>query len=116
MWLKDGGCLKKNWSAALSTVTDFNAYAVRYNCYGYTAEYTDWRLPNVKELISLINYGVTDSAKWLNSQGFVNTKSSSYWSSTTYQGSSKQAWMINMTKANKLVSKKSSTYHEWPVR
>ena len=87
-----------------------------YLSWVYRADYNDWRLPNVKELESLINYGVADSAKWLNSQGFVNTKSSSYWSSTTYQGSTKQAWMINMIKANKLVSKKSSTYYGWPVR
>jgi hypothetical protein len=116
MWLKDGGCFRKTWSTIFNTIKDFNSNPEFYNCLGYTASYTDWRLANVKELESVVNYGVTDSAKWLNSQGFVNAKSSSYWASTTNQGGTTQAWIINMIKANKLVSKKSSTYYGWPVR
>jgi hypothetical protein len=116
MWLKDGGCLKKGWSDALNIIADFNANPFKYPCIGYAANYTDWRMPNVKELESLINYDVSDAAGWLNSAGFTNIKYSSYWSSTTSQKSAAQAWIMNMKKSNKLLQKKKSTYYAWPVR
>jgi hypothetical protein len=116
MWLKDGGCFRKSWSTIFNTIKDFNINPEFYNCLGYTASHTDWRLPNVKELESLVNYGVADSAIWLNSQGFVNTKSYSYWASTTYQGSTNQAWMVDMQRAKRSFMGKSYTYYAWPVR
>jgi hypothetical protein len=116
MWLKDGGCLKKGWNDALNIITDFNANPLRYSCFGYTANYTDWRMPNVKELESMINYDVSDMAGWLNSVGFTNIQYSSYWSSTTSQKSAAQAWMVNMKKSSKLLQKKKSKYYAWPVR
>jgi hypothetical protein len=49
--------------------------------------YSHWRLPTEKELKSLINAEVPDSATWLNTQGFINVKSDydydCYWSHTT---------------------------------
>jgi len=116
MWLKDGGCLKKRWSDTLNIIVDFNSNSLSYSCLGYTANYTDWRMPNVKELESMINYDVSDSAGWLNSAGFTNVKYSSYWSSTTSQKSAAQAWMINMQKSAKLLQNKKSNYYAWPVR
>ena len=116
MWLKDGGCIKNNWSSALNTIGGLNNHTGGNTCIGYTADHTDWRLPNVKELDSLVNYGVSDQAGWLNSQGFTNVKYYSYWSSTTSQMSSAQAWMINMQKSAKLLQSKKSTYYAWPVR
>jgi len=46
--------------------------------------YDDWRLPNIREINSLINYGVTRQASWLRTQGFINVASGGYWSSTAY--------------------------------
>ena len=116
MWLKDGGCLKKGWSDALNIIADFNANPFKYSCIGYAANYTDWHMPNVKELESLINYDVSDAAGWLNSAGFTNIKYSSYWSSTTSQKSAAQAWIMNMKKSAKLLQKKKSASYAWPVR
>ena len=45
----------------------------------------DWRLPNVNELESLVNAGETNTATWLNNQGFTNVQGNVndiYWSST----------------------------------
>jgi hypothetical protein len=116
MWLKDGGCIKNNWSSALNTIAGLNNHTGGNTCIGYTADHTDWRLPNIREIESLVNYGVSDQTGWLNSQGFTNVKYSSYWSSTTSQMSSAQAWMINMQKSAKLPQSKKSTYYAWPVR
>jgi len=116
MWLKDAGCLKKSWSNTLNIIAEFNSNSFSHSCLGYTANYTDWRIPNVKELESMINYDVSDPAGWLNSAGFTNVKYSSYWSSTTSQKSAAQAWMINMQKSVKLLKNKKSTYYAWPVR
>ena len=99
MWLKDGGCLKQRWGDALNLLIDFNINPQRYPCSEYTANYSDWRLPNVKELESMFNYEVSDSSGWLNSVGFTNVQSSSYWSSTTFQMSGARAWIINMKKS-----------------
>jgi len=116
MWLKDGGCLKKGWNDALNSIIDFNTNPLRYSCFGYTANYTDWRMPNVRELESMINYDVSDVAGWLNSAGFTNIQYSSYWTSTTSQKSAAQAWMVNMKKSGKVLQKKKSKYYAWPVR
>ena len=118
IWLKDAGCLKKRWNDALNSMLDFNVNPQRYACAEYAGNYSDWRLPNVKEMESMVNYEVADTSGWLNSVGFTNVKSSGYWSSTTSQRSGAQAWMFNFKKSSKikiLKSKKAASY-VWPVR
>jgi uncharacterized protein YecT (DUF1311 family) len=80
--------------------------------------YNDWRLPNRKEIFSLVNYGEVNSASWLHSQGFNNVQSH-YWSSTAYAFASDSAygavWEINM---NGYVSNTFTSFNAfvWPVR
>lgn len=46
--------------------------------------FSDWRLPNVREIESLFNSGSADGAEFLNTQGFSNVQSNSaYWTSTS---------------------------------
>ncbi|MFZ3137756.1 MAG: DUF1566 domain-containing protein, partial [Thermodesulfovibrionales bacterium] len=116
MWLKDGGCLRRSWNSALQTIADFNNNLYKDNCLEYAADYTDWRLPNVKELESMIKYGTSGSAVWLNTEGFAKMKSFPYWSSTTYQSDAKKAWAVDMKKANTVLKKKNNTNYLWPVR
>lgn len=60
------------WDQALSHADDVNF-----------AGYTDWRLPNIKELYSLVE--VSCSSPAINSERFPNTSSSqAYWSATAY--------------------------------
>ncbi len=57
--------------------------------------YSDWRLPNVLELKSIINYAHNFPAQWLKDQGFetiILTSASNYWSSTTTPSDSGQAY------------------------
>lgn len=51
----------------------------------------DWRLPNLNELTSLVDYTVSNPA--INTI-FVNTASAHYWSSTTFSIDSQKSWDV----------------------
>ena len=48
------------------------------------ATHVDWRVPNIKELASIVNY--TKKLPAISNDIFPNTKSKSYWSSTPDDG------------------------------
>lgn len=56
--------------------------------------YTDWRLPNIKELHSIL-YLTKTTAPNINTSFFSDTKSAYYWSSTTFVGTPSYAWYVN---------------------
>lgn len=58
--------------------------------------HSDWRLPNVNELESLINAGQADPEAWLNSQGLSGVQAGFYWSSTTYAPGTAYALLVSM--------------------
>ncbi|MCX5884364.1 MAG: DUF1566 domain-containing protein [Proteobacteria bacterium] len=79
--------------------------------------YTDWHLPNVNELESLINANEPNSATWLNGQGFTNVQASYYWSSTAYAYGPDGAWIVDMRVGGVGNGYKARYgYYVWPVR
>ncbi|MFC1670731.1 DUF1566 domain-containing protein [Spirochaetota bacterium] len=58
---------------------------------------TDWRLPNIKELISIVDWKRINPA--IDSKYFPRTENSYYWSSTNKVGShfNASAWCLNFT-------------------
>ncbi len=72
MWVKAPEKTKVTWAKALADSNDMDLCGS-----------TDWHLPNLNELESLINAEVPDTAVWLNTQQFTNVQPDQYWASTS---------------------------------
>lgn len=105
MWVKSPDSTTRTWADALT-------YANNLTLCGYS----DWRLPNINELESLINKGETTPDDWLSNQGFNNVQSSGYWSSTTIAYWTGNAWYIIMDSGYVDSSPKANYYYVLPVR
>jgi len=92
IWLKDANAFgQRTWSEALNDCATLNSGE-----HGLTdgSNEGDWRLPNVQELPSLIDYGLYNPAlcdtagtgQWSAGDAFNNVQSSLCWLSTTYVG------------------------------
>ena len=107
VWVRAPAFASYTWYAALT-------YANNLNLCGYT----DWRLPNIIELKSLVNGEAASKAAFLNTQGF-NVYANPYWSSTTQAANPANAWYINLGDGNATTGSKDSTSGvglAWPVR
>ena len=106
VWLKAPVSALRNWEEAL-------ANAVSLDKCGYT----DWRLPNILELESLVNLGQTGSASWLTQpeNGFVGIAANKYWSSTTASSATENAWAIDFSDNGRNIVSKSSLLLTLPV-
>jgi len=93
MWQKCSRGLSGAGCATGTVVTNYWADALSY-CEGLNfAGQTDWRLPNVKELQSIVNYQNYSPA--IDTTYFPATQSAYYWSGTTYGDNPASAWYVN---------------------
>ena len=76
---------------------------------------SDWRLPNVNELESLVNKQ-PNLAEWLQAQGFRNLQVDYYWASTTYAALPRYAWSVDIYGGIVAGHDKADAYFVWPVR
>jgi hypothetical protein len=122
IWLKNNDCPEvwRTWSQALTDVAQLNTNGTMngHDC-GDTSnggnQQTDWRLPNIREFLSLINYGFYNPALPLPNdfpypEGY-------YWSSTTSNQDSSNAWVMYIFDGDVLDRSKTETNnYVWPVR
>lgn len=78
------------------------------------AGFTDWRVPNIKELMSIVDFIRSNPA--IDIAKFPNTVSGRYWASTTYQGYSGFAWYVDFVAGYVTVVDKDDEYYLRCVR
>lgn len=72
----------------------------------FSGFYTDWRLPNIRELQSLFDYSQTSPALPAGHLFWNVQTNAYYWSSTTCDSDTNKAWVINMSTGNRLTMPK----------
>jgi len=110
MWTKNanlGGIM--TWQNALNYVAGMNTGANPN--YGYT----DWRLPNINELESLIDAEKYNPAL-PSGHPFTGVASGYYWSSSSYAPNTGLAWVVYVHNGGLFAGNKSDSYYVWPVR
>ncbi len=83
MWQQEDNNSERNWKMA-------RAYCE--NLVVSPSTYSDWRLPDIKELYSIVDQSQYDPA--IDSTVFPNTKSLPYWSYTTFSTISNRSWFV----------------------
>jgi hypothetical protein len=78
---------KKNWEAAITYCEELKH-----------ANHQDWRLPNIKELRTIID--MTKTNLTIDSIAFPGAKASLYWSSTTFESNPRNAMVYDFSNAN----------------
>ena len=105
MWMKctygqtysSGSCTgtatSGDWQAAFAAADASNAANSNAGTYGHT----DWRLPNKKELSSIVDLGNTPST--VNQTIFPSTQAAAYWTATPSAADDSKAFTIDFTTA-----------------
>jgi hypothetical protein len=109
VWPRDCGLgeVPLTWAEALEMVAEMNAEG-RFG-------HEDWRLPNRRELRSLIDHQTRHPAL-PHGHPFVNLFPSWHWSSTTAADSPAHAWYVDMDGGRLFYGGKDQSYMVWPVR
>jgi hypothetical protein len=114
IWLKNADCWGSiNWNTAID-----NSNALASGSCGLTdgSVAGDWRLPNLRELYSLVDFSQVYPAL-PSGHPFTSVQSSSaYWSSTTAANGSSDAWYVNLIIGLVDIAGKTYTNYVWPVR
>jgi hypothetical protein len=108
IWIRLPDNIHRTWVEAL-------AYANNLSRCGYS----NWRLPNINELQSMIHNGEPDTAVWLNTAPpfyFIGVESFFHWSSTTDRTSTSKAMVVDMWDGSIENHPKTEYYYAWPVR
>lgn len=112
-WLQDADHFGEvTWAQALK-----NAQGLASGAAGLTdgSAAGDWRLPNIRELESLIDYG-TSHPILPAGHPFTNVKSSIYWAANTLAAAPTLGWMVTLGIGPTVFDLKLNPNRMWPVR
>ena len=128
MWLQNANCINTNypefdtheipgdglvtWQNALDFVEGIND-GIYPDCEG-NPPYDDWRLPNIKELLSLLDYGQYPALP--SGHPFSNFQIAYYWSSTTCSNLIDNAFCLHFRHGDTNDISKSTPHYVWSVR
>ena len=90
IWQRSGDNIQRNWQTALDYCADLEITYVTFLGNGIL---TDWRLPSVLELSSIVDLGATSNPRIV-SAAFPNTNTSSYWSASSLAIGGAVAWRV----------------------
>ena len=119
IWLQNANCFGiQEWQNALNAANNLAAdpASTTTDC-GLRdgSKAGDWRLPNVKELLSLIDFGNFAPAL-PTGHPFLNVQSALYWASTTAAVFPGFAFVVNLNVGRTVDDGKDLTALVWPVR
>ena len=113
IWLQRANCFGlRVWADALSdanTLADGSCGLTDGSVAG------DWRLSNVRELPSLVDYGRVNPALPLG-HPFFGVQANFYWTSTSNPHSTTSAWFVSLFYGYVGYNGKNYAYYVWPVR
>jgi len=117
VWLRNPDIITRNWTNALSYCESLDGSDGR-------GVWDDWRLPNFRELLSLVDArfvnpalpDTTGSGQWTEGNPFHGIQSDAYWSSTTFAGYPDNARVIGMGLGLLDYDYKIMARYVWPVR
>ena len=109
MWTRDAAPAEfpLPWQEGLDFIADLNQAGF--------AGYHDWKLPNRKELFSLMDHHQINPSLPMK-HPFINVFPGYYWTSTTCARLPDQAWYIHLGGAKVYRGMKYGSYMIWPVR
>ena len=122
IWLENANCFgRKKWQDGSTYPALEAALTLNSGECGLTDSSVegDWRLPNVRELFSLIDSSQPTAAPWValpSGHPFSGVQSNYYWSSTTYAHSTVNAWYVSLYDGVVDYGNETCTYYVWPVR
>jgi hypothetical protein len=111
MWAKTPDNTQRDWHTGLTNANTLSLCG-----------YDDWRVPNIIEQRSLVNYQEVVPGDWLNSNGFVNAPVGRLWTSTTFDladvPNSNYAAYTDISDGTVInnMPKTTSTLYVWAVR
>lgn len=107
LWAKNGNIAEKamNWNDAMRWANNLNYEG-----------YSDWRLPTIEELKTLVTRGGNNPPIFYNTAGFRSVQPGHYWSSSNYPNNTNDAWVVNMVGCGERNASKTFKFYVWPVR
>ena len=113
IWLKNAECFgPQTWASALNAANTLASGACGLSD-GSVAG--NWRVPNVREVESLIDFGTFNPAL-PSGHPFSRVQPGVYWSSTTIADDPGLAWGVSMVVGSPRPVGKADTSRVWPVR